>query len=396
MKKNLTVSRLFLPITKNFLEIGRALFNHRSIASRLQILRMIFLPMLISVSMVSATPLWAKNTSTLFDEQRGVLTIEPVIKKTSPAVVNISVSGLRPTDDNPLLRDPLFRKFFNIPDQLPQQEVVSAGSGVIVNAAKGYVLTNYHVVANAKKIMVRLKDGRRIKATFLGSDKATDIALIKISAKKLVAIKMGNSDKLRVGDFVIAIGNPFGLSHTVTSGIVSALGRGGLSRDRYEDFIQTDAPINPGNSGGALINTKGELVGINTAIIAPSGGSVGIGFAIPVNMARAVMSQLISYGRVERGRIGVSVQDITPDVAKELQLTSRSGAVIRQLERASPAEKAGLKVGDAIVGIDGIPLKNGNHLRNYVGLLKRGTKVELSVIRDEKRQFFTVLVDGIR
>lgn len=331
-------------------------------------------------------------TSGLLDRTRGVLTVAPVIASASPAVVNISVANTAPGAENPLFRDPFFRRFFGVPDQTPRQEAISAGSGVIVDAIKGYVLTNHHVVENAKRITVKLKDGRQFTGKLIGSDAATDIALVKIKAERLVALPMGDSDKLKVGDFVIAIGNPFGLGQTVTSGIVSALGRSGLSRDKFEDFIQTDASINPGNSGGALINTNGELIGINTAIIAPGGGNVGIGFAVPVNMVQAVQAQIVRHGEVRRGRIGVSVQDITPDIANALGLPVKAGALIGQIEPGSPAEKAGLKAGDAIIAIDGRALLSSNHLRNNVGLRERGEKIKITIFRNGKRRDVTVRV----
>ncbi|WP_245986504.1 trypsin-like peptidase domain-containing protein [Azospirillum thermophilum] len=243
----------------------------------------------------------------------GVNTISPMLEAVTPAVVNISVLSRAPQAENPLLRDPFFRRFFNLPDEMPQgRPQVSAGSGVIVDAANGYVITNNHVVENAQEIAVTLKDRRRLRAKLIGRDAATDIALLKIEAKGLTALPLGDSDRLKVGDFVVAIGNPFGLGQTVTSGIISALGRSGLKVEGYEDFIQTDASINPGNSGGALVNFNGELIGINTAIIGPAGGSVGIGFAVPVSIVRSVMEQLREYGEVRRGRLGVAIQDLTP------------------------------------------------------------------------------------
>ena len=330
--------------------------------------------------------------TSLLDENRGVLTVAPVVEKTAPAVVNISVRTRVPEADNPLYRDPFFRRFFGLPDELPEREAMSAGSGVIVDAEKGYVLTNHHVVHNAKEISVKLQDGRQFTAKLIGSDAGTDIGLVQIDAKRLTALPWGDSETVKVGDFVIAIGNPFGLGQTVTSGIVSALGRRGLSREKYEDFIQTDAPINPGNSGGALINTKGELVGINTAIIAPGGGNVGIGFAVPVTMARAVMEQLIRHGEVRRGRIGVSVQDVTPDIAQALDLPVQRGALISKVEKGSPAENAGLQPGDAITAVDGRAVIDGNDVRNIIGLRERGSKVKLTVIRKGERKEITIRV----
>lgn len=328
----------------------------------------------------------------LVDKDRGVITVAPLIASAAPAVVNISVANSAPGAENPLFRDPFFRRFFGVPDQLPPQESIGAGSGVIVDAQNGYVLTNHHVIENAKRVTVKLKDGRQFKAKIVGSDAATDIALLKINPQRLTALPIGKSDQLKVGDFVIAIGNPFGLGQTVTSGIVSALGRSGLSRDKFENFIQTDASINPGNSGGALINTKGELIGINTAIIAPGGGNVGIGFAVPVNMVQAVVAQLKKHGEVRRGRVGIAIQDVTPDIAAALNLPSETGALVSRVEPNSPAEKAGLKPGDAIIEMDGKQLLSSNQLRNGVGLRERGSDVNFTVIRDGKRSVVSVRV----
>src|SRR5690348_2797945 len=237
-----------------------------------------------------------------------------------------------------MLQDPFFRRFFGLPEQSRPQ--ISAGSGVIVDAHNGFVLTNHHVVKDAEQIAVTLKDGRRLQGKLVGSDAATDIALLKVEGDNLKALPLGDSDALRVGDYVVAIGNPFGLGQTVTSGIVSALGRSGLNIEGYEDFIQTDASINPGNSGGALVNLKGELVGMNTAIVGPNGGNVGIGFAVPTSMISGVVEQLAQNGKVSRGRIGVAIQDLTPELAKNLGIedTQRAGAVISRVESGTPAD----------------------------------------------------------
>jgi serine protease Do/serine protease DegQ len=306
-------------------------------------------------------------------------TLAPLISQVTPAVVNISIKSRSATDDNPLLRDPFFRRFFNVPDRPPQE--MAAGSGVIVDARQGIVITNHHVIKNAAEVIVTLKDRRQYPAKLVGTDPATDIAVLKIDAPNLAALKLGDSDQLSVGDFVVAIGNPFGLGQTVTSGIVSALGRSGLNIEGYEDFIQTDASINPGNSGGALINLRGELIGINTAIIGPTGGNVGIGFAVPVNMARSVMSQIVRFGEVRRGRLGIDIEDLTPDAAAKLKMQTAEGAVIGNVQAESPAEKAGLRRGDVVLAFNGRPVRSGPDLRNRLGLTPVGEDIELSVLR---------------
>jgi len=311
----------------------------------------------------------------------GMPTLAPMLAQVTPAVVNIAVIQRRPEAQNPLLRDPFFRRFFGLPDE--QRPQMSAGSGVIMDAAQGYVLTNHHVIKDASEVVVTLKDNRRFEARVVGSDAGTDIALLKIEAESLVAATPADSDALQVGDFVVAIGNPFGIGQTVTSGIVSALGRAGLSSEGYEEFIQTDAPINPGNSGGALVNLKGELVGINTAIIGPAGGNVGIGFAVPVNMARAVMQQLIRFGEVRRGRLGISMRDLTPERARALGLTANQGAVIADVQPDSPAARAGLRVGDVVTAVNGRPVYTASGLRARLGVLPVGETVELSVRRED-------------
>ncbi len=320
----------------------------------------------------------------------GVSTIAPMLEQVTPAVVNIAVLSRAPQAENPLLRDPFFRRFFNIPDQPQARPQVSAGSGVIVDAARGYVITNNHVVENAQEIAVTLKDRRKLRAKLVGRDAATDIALLKIEAKGLTALRMGDSDQARVGDFVVAIGNPFGLGQTVTSGIVSATGRSGLKIEGYEDFIQTDASINPGNSGGALVNFNGELIGINTAIIGPAGGSVGIGFAVPVSIVRSVIEQLGEYGEVRRGRLGVAIQDLTPDLAESLSLSGDEGALIAKIESGSPADGAGLRSGDVVVAVDGRPVRSATDFRNRIGLLRVGTPVQITVVRSGGQKSLTV------
>ena len=304
----------------------------------------------------------------------GLPTFAPILEKVTPAVVNIAVLQKSPEEQNPLLRDPFFRRFFGAPQ--PQQPQIAAGSGVIVDAKNGYVMTNAHVVKDAREIQVTLKDNRRLAAKLVGVDPGTDIALLKIESSNLIDAKFGDSDALQVGDFVIAIGNPFGLGQTATSGIVSALGRSGLSMEGYEHFIQTDAPINPGNSGGALVNLRGELVGINSAIIGPSGGNVGIGFAVPAVMARAVMDQLIRFGEVKRGRLGLAMQDVA----------GGEGAVVTEVQASSPAAQAGLRKGDVVTGLNGRPVRGAAELRARLGVVPVGDSVELRVQRGKDTQ----------
>lgn len=325
----------------------------------------------------------AYSTMPVMDGKNGVPTLAPLLQEVTPAVVNISVQTRSAIEDNPLFRDPFFRRFFNIPDQAERPEQ-SAGSGVIIDAAHGYVVTNFHVIKDALRVTVTLKDRRQFQAKLVGTDPGTDIALLKIDAKKLQALRLGNSDLLNVGDFVVAIGNPFGLGQTVTSGIVSALGRSGLDIEGYEDFIQTDASINPGNSGGALVNLKGELVGINSAIIGPSGANVGIGFAVPSVMVKAVVDQIVRFGEVRRGRLGASSEDITHDLAASLGLASTAGAIVSTVDANSPAEKAGLKAGDVIIAANGKNIRSSLDLRNKIGLMPIGETVTLELIRNGK------------
>ena len=313
--------------------------------------------------------------------QGGTPTLAPLLKKVTPAVVNISVRTRTPETMNPLFRDPFFRRFFNVPENRARPEQ-SAGSGVIVDAINGYVLTNQHVIEGADEIVVTLKDRRQVKAKLLGGDEGTDIALLQIPADGLTELTFGDSDALEVGDFVIAIGNPFGLGQTVTSGIVSALGRTGINVEGYEDFIQTDASINPGNSGGALVNLHGELIGINTAIVGPAGGNVGIGFAVPSAMAGAVMKQIATYGEVRRGRLGIAIQNLTPELAEALSLATRRGAIVGQVESGSPAEAAGIQAGDVVVEVEGHPISGSIDLRNRVALVRAGDQVKLTILRE--------------
>jgi len=326
-----------------------------------------------------------------------VPSLAPMLKTVLPAVVNISVSAKAEVQQqNPLLNDPFFRRFFDIPDgqqQAPEpQETQAIGSGVIVDAEKGYVITNNHVVAQADKIVVRLSDDREINAKLIGTDPDTDLAVLQIKAPNLKALTISDSDRLEVGDFVVAIGSPFGLRQTVTSGIVSGLGRQGLG-DGYEDFIQTDASINPGNSGGALVYLKGELVGINSQILSRSGGNIGIGFAIPTNLVKSVMGQLIESGAVVRGRIGIQGgQELTPELAKAFNVPGGHGALIAKVTADSPAAKAGMQDGDIVIEANGKPIKDFAQLRYVVGLLRVGDKVNLKLLRDGKPRDVTVTV----
>jgi serine protease Do/serine protease DegQ len=322
--------------------------------------------------------------------------LAPMVKRISPSVVNIATRGTikEQGQRNPLLDDPFFRRFFDAPqDQAPRErQFQSAGSGVIVDAKNGYIITNHHVVENASEITITLLDNRSFTAKVIGSDEGSDIAVLQAKQPNLVPMPLGDSSKLEVGDFVVAIGNPFGLQHTVTSGIVSALGRSGINPDGYEDFIQTDASINPGNSGGALVNLRGELEGINSAILSRSGGNIGIGFAIPVNMVKSVMDQLIRFGQVKRGVLGVNIYDVTPDIAKEFGLTESRGALVAGVVQGSAADRAGVKTGDIITTVNGVNTKGAGELRATVGMLRVGDKVELGVLRDGKPRKITATI----
>lgn len=311
--------------------------------------------------------------------------IAPMLQKALPAVVNIRAQ-VKVTDFN-TLRELIKRRGLenNTDDQPIPNTFVSVGSGVIVDAKNGYIITNAHVVNDAQTVVVTLDDGRRFTAKMVGADKASDVALLQIKAKNLTAIPLGDSNTLKVGDFVAAIGNPFGLNQTVTSGIVSALGRTTLGIENFENFIQTDAPINPGNSGGALIDMNGQLMGINTAILAPERGSIGIGFAIPSNMAKSVMQQLVQFGDVKRGMLGISAQDITPELASAFNLTINKGAAVTQVLPNSPAQHAGLQVGDIITAVNGSPVKNASDVVNTVGFLRVNSKTTIDLLRNNKQ-----------
>ena len=324
--------------------------------------------------------------------------LAPMLERVLPAVVNIATRGRIQVQQNPLSRDPFFQYFFNMPQNQPRErQTNSLGSGVIIDGAEGYVVTNYHVIENADEINVRLHDGRSFAAEVIGTDPEADIAVIRIPPNDLYGIAIGDSEGLRVGDFVVAIGNPFGLGQTVTSGIVSAKGRSGLGIEGYEDFIQTDASINQGNSGGALVNLHGELVGINTAILGGrGGGSVGIGFAIPVDMAMRLIRQIVEYGEVKRGQLGVIVQDLTPDLAGALDIDANSGALISQVLPDSAAADAGLKEGDVVTAVNGRSIDSASDLRNEIGLSRAGEKVELEYLRDGDRLVQEVVIRAVK
>lgn len=325
----------------------------------------------------------------------GLPTLSPMLVKASPAVVNISVQGTMQVE-NPLFQDPLFRHFFGAPQGPLTEHFQAVGSGVIIDAGRGYVATNNHLVKKAQQIQVTLQDRRQFDARLVGADAPTDIAVLKIEADKLTAMPLGESKDLKVGDYVVAIGNPFGLGQTATFGIVSALGRTGLSIEGYEDFIQTDASINPGNSGGALVNVAGQLVGMNTAILSQSGGNVGIGFAIPVDMVKAIGQDLITSGKVSRGELGVRVQKLTPALAKALGVNDASGALVADVAPGSAAAKAGIKAGDVITKMDGEAVTGANDLRLRISEKTPGAEVQLTLLRDGKEQTTTATLQALQ
>jgi serine protease Do len=316
-----------------------------------------------------------------------------VASQVTPTVVNISTTKtVKPEEQiNPLFEDPFFHKFFGVPEQPREYKERSLGSGVIVSS-NGYIITNNHVIEGASEIKVVLPDKREFKGKLIGADSRSDVAVIKIDAKDLPVITWGDSDKLRPGEMVMAFGSPFGLTRSVTMGIISAVGRANVGIEDYEDFIQTDAAINPGNSGGALVNMRGELVGINTAIFSRTGGYQGIGFAVPSKMAKQVMESLIKTGKVVRGWLGVSVQDVTPELSKQFGVPVGEGALVGEVVKGSPAEKAGFKQGDVIIEFNGKKVEDSGHLRNLAASTPVGSKIKVEVIRNQKKEGLTVIV----
>jgi len=340
-------------------------------------------------------PLHATASLPVAVEGQPLPSLAPVLDRVTPSVVNI-YTQTRVRIRSPLLDDPFFRRFFNVPDTPRERVSQSLGSGVIVDAEKGYVLTNNHVISGSTEISVTLSDGRSFDAHQIGSDPDTDLALIQIPAEELHALPMADSNELRVGDFVVAVGNPFGLGQTVTSGIVSALGRTGFRGLEYQNFIQTDASINPGNSGGALINLRGELVGINSAIFTPSGGNVGIGFAIPSSMALYVMNQLAQFGEVRRGTLGIYVQDLTPELAGAFGVEGNKGALVAEVADGSAAERAGIQAGDVITRMGDFPVANAQAFHNLEGQLPLEEELTLEFVRDRKTDRVELKAEALR
>lgn len=333
---------------------------------------------------------WLFNLS-CFAGAPAPFSLAPMLQKVLPAVVNVR-AAIKITSLDTIARLQQERRNQNTP--FPNK-LMSVASGVIVDAEKGYILTNAHVIDDAESVTVTLSDSRHFTAKIIGIDKPSDVGLLQIQAKNLTAISMGNSNNLKVGDMVAAIGNPFGLNQSVTSGIVSALGRTTLGIESFENFIQTDAPINPGNSGGALINMQGQLIGINTAILAPGRGSIGIGFAIPIDMAKSVMLQLIQYGNVQRGMLGIGAQDITPEIADAFNVESSfKGAVVTMVMPHSPADAAGIHVGDIVTSINGTEIKNANDVVNSIGFMRVDSKATINLLRNHKTLSVTAMINN--
>lgn len=350
-------------------------------------LALILAPLAISQGVYSNSPAVGESGVLTMDNTRGVLTMAPLLERITPAVVSIDVEGTRTRDSEDLTQQEEFlRRFFGgrLPDQPQSRPLRGLGSGVIINASKGLIVTNNHVVKDADRITITLQDKRQLQGELVGTDPKTDIALVKIDAKNLKDLRIAKSRDVKVGDYVIAVGNPYGLSSTVTTGIVSALGREQGGSDNYQDYIQTDASINPGNSGGALVNSKGELIGMNTAILSRSGGNNGIGFAVPTQIISAVINQLEENGEVRRGRIGVLIQNITPGLRESLNLTTLNGALVSSVSDDMPAQKAGLEEGDVITAFNGDEIRDSSDIRNAVGLLVPGTQADITYIRNGK------------
>lgn len=341
-----------------------------------------------SVHLIVLALVWSINASvgSAATAVEALPSLSPMLERVGPGVVNVSVRGRAAIARSPLFRDPLFRHFFNFPGPAKEHEVQSVGSGVIIDAEDGYVVTNHHLIVGAEAVSVVLNDGRRLEADVVGSDSQADVAVLEIQADNLTAVPFGNSDDLKIGDFVVAIGNPFGIGQTATLGIVSALGRSGLGISDYENHIQTDAAINPGNSGGALVDQEGRLIGINTAIMTRGGANIGIGFAIPVNTVRSLVDQILTYGEARRGRLGVQIQDLTPDLAEALRIDADGGALVSRVFPGTAAEEAGVHAGDAIVALEGRAVESSAELRNQISLMEPGRKVELTIVRKGQRR----------
>ncbi|MDP5150367.1 Do family serine endopeptidase [Rheinheimera baltica] len=344
----------------------------------------------VAASLLLTNPAPAEAKIPFFSGEQEIPTLAPMLEQTTPAIVHISVAGNREVRQR---LPEAFRHFFGqrgSNEYKEERPFKGLGSGVIIDAEKGYIVTNNHVIQDADEIEVRLKDGRTFSAKKLGADPETDIALLQIEAKKLVQITLADSDKTRVGDFAVAIGNPFGLEQTVTSGIISALGRGGLGIEGFEDFIQTDAAINSGNSGGALVNLRGELIGINTAILGPNGGNIGIGFAIPANMMKNLVDQIIEHGEIRRGSLGIRGQDVTSDLTEAMNLKVSRGAFVNEVMPDSAAAEGGLESGDVIISMNGNKINSFLELRAKVGTLGAGREAKFGILREGKERTITV------
>jgi Do/DeqQ family serine protease len=353
----------------------------------------------LGVSSAATEPTAAAAVSSIERTDTGApASYAPIVERVTPAVVTIRSERTVRASAPQIPDHPFFREFFGErfdPRQMPERRQGGMGSGVIVRA-DGYILTNDHVVNGADEVTIELTDGRQLEAKVVGTDTPTDLAVLKVDGKDLQTLELGDSDTVRVGDVVLAVGNPLGVGQTVTMGIVSAKGRAtGLGDGSYEDFIQTDAPINRGNSGGALVDVNGRLIGINSQILSPSGGNIGIGFSIPANMARNVMTQLIEHGAVRRGKLGVTIQQITPDLARGLGLANATGALVSDVESGSPAAAAGLQRGDVVTALNGEAVKDNNELRNEIAALQPGSEVKLTVLRDGKEQTLTATLAAL-